>query len=118
MGMLARTISLLPVGTLASYMKIVIHQDYDERGNVLVEHVIFTDVAPWNQVTDPAAGGAKVDMAAFLLQCQADPVKRAAAGYNRSAQLIGELAPRTCWQRLVDASRHPLADPAIAGKLS
>ena len=90
-------------------MRIVIDHELDQHGNRIAEHVIHTERADWNYVKDPLDETKHIDMIDWLAKVNADPALRAKAGYDEQSQLVGELAPKSRWQRLVDASKHPLA---------
>jgi len=63
-------------------MRIVIDMDIDQTGKIMAQHVVHTEIAPWNKVSDPSAGGAIVDMVSYLAKLHAGTIPAAGTGWD------------------------------------
>lgn len=95
-------------------MEILLKVDTDSKGNVVARHIYLTEHVATTMIAHPTIAGAQITHAAFFALLQATPALRQAAGWNGSSQLPGEAAPKTHWQRLVEAQTAPNINPEFA----
>jgi len=90
-------------------MRIVIDQDLDNRGNVIASHVLHTDLSPFNVIPNPDVAGQTITNFQYLVWLQNNKAKHPAHGYDVRSVLPGEAAPKSRWQRIVEACNAPAA---------
>lgn len=97
--------------------KIVIDADGVQAGVPWPEHVLHTEVAPWNQVKHPTIPGQMIDMVDFILLMEGNKALQDAAGYSVKSNHPSAAGNKSRWQMIVEHSNGPNADPKLKGKL-
>lgn len=80
--------------------------DIDQHGGT---HFIETDPALYPKVQHPDNVTGLVGVDVMLIHHNANPAHRTIGGWDVMNQLPGEAAPKSRWQRLVDACSGPNA---------
>jgi hypothetical protein len=84
-------------------MRIVIDEDVMPDGRVIAQHVIHTDVQPWNKVPHPTIAGTQIDMIVFIGLHSGNVALQKNSGYDLVNKITGDVVPRSRWARIVAA---------------
>jgi len=64
-------------------MRIELHHEFADSGELVGTHVVHTEKVDWNYVIDPKDGVTKIHVIDFLAQCAKDEQLCARAGWKR-----------------------------------